>query len=413
MRLLLKFPTKSRPSQALAVLAKYVALATRKDLLTIIVSLDADDEPSCRAIPQWRALHPTLTVHVGPPGQGKIAAVNRNMPDPSTFDILLLGSDDMVPLVSGYDDIIREAMQTHFPDRDGVLHFNDGLQGPRLNTLVICGAPYYARFNYIYAPVYKSLYCDNEFMNEAIRLNKHVYQDQCIIKHEHPCGNPAVENDALYRVNDAFTHQDQQTYLRRKPVPAFDLSILICTMPVRAITFAALLAQIQAELLKFPAFKVEVLFDDTFPLAVGTKRNVLLARAQGKYCAFIDDDDEITKYYFSVLHTALVVQRAQNYDAVALNGRYYFNKQYVKPFIHSNKYQTYSEDARAFYRFPNHFNAIKTDIARRIWFPSISFSEDTEFATKLKQSQLIKREYTHNFVQYHYYFVHKPAANSV
>ncbi|NBQ56461.1 MAG: hypothetical protein EBU36_07500 [Verrucomicrobia bacterium] len=44
------------------------------------------------------------------PAEGKIAAVNRDVPSPDTFDILLLGSDDMIPMVKGYDDVIRQKM---------------------------------------------------------------------------------------------------------------------------------------------------------------------------------------------------------------------------------------------------------------------------------------------------------------
>jgi hypothetical protein len=77
-------------------------------------------------------------------------------------------------------------MTEHYPDTDGVLWFNDGYQGNRLNTLCILGKKYYDRFNYIYHPDYISVWCDNEFMDVANLLGKQIYFDDIIIRHEHP-----------------------------------------------------------------------------------------------------------------------------------------------------------------------------------------------------------------------------------
>ena len=65
-------------------------------------------------------------------------------------------------------------MSFNYPDTDGVLWFNDGFQGNRLNTLCILGKKYYERFNYIYHPDYISLYCDEEQTNVARNMNKMV-----------------------------------------------------------------------------------------------------------------------------------------------------------------------------------------------------------------------------------------------
>ena len=62
-----------------------------------------------------------------------------------------------------------------YPNTDGVLWFNDGNQGNRLNTLCILGKKYYERFNYIYHPDYTSLWADNEFMDVANLLNKQIF----------------------------------------------------------------------------------------------------------------------------------------------------------------------------------------------------------------------------------------------
>ena len=109
--------------------------------IKIIVSLDNDDTECILNIHKYSSIHPSIDVCVGS-SSGKVNAINRDIPDPSEFDILLLASDDMIPVVKGYDEIIRDSMTQFYPDTDGVLFFNDGYVGYRTNTLVICGSKY-------------------------------------------------------------------------------------------------------------------------------------------------------------------------------------------------------------------------------------------------------------------------------
>ena len=146
--------------------------------------------------------------------KSKIEAIN-NMPKNIEWDILLLISDDMIPQVNGWDNIIREDMQKYYPDLDGVLWYNDGYAGNRLNTLVCMSRKYYERFGYIYHPAYKSLYADNEFMEVANKLGKQTYIDNVIIKHEHPA-NTGKPYDERYRITESFYQEDKTTYEKRK-----------------------------------------------------------------------------------------------------------------------------------------------------------------------------------------------------
>jgi len=83
-----------------------------------------------------------------------------------------------------------------------VLWFNDGFSGQnRLITLSILGRKYFHRFNYLYYPGYKSVFCDNEFTDVARLLGKVVYIDQVIIQHQWVGAvNP---NDPLHRRNES------------------------------------------------------------------------------------------------------------------------------------------------------------------------------------------------------------------
>tara|TARA_R110000765_G_scaffold279134_1_gene376791 strand:- start:8993 stop:9520 length:528 start_codon:yes stop_codon:yes gene_type:complete len=148
--------------------------------------------------------------------KSKIQAINNDMGD-IDFDIVLLASDDMIPQIKGYDTIIKNKMEEFYPDTDGVLWFDDGNRGDGLNTLCILGKKYYDRFGYIYHPEYKSLWCDNEFMDVSKKLNKVKYINQVIIKHEHPdCGYG--DRDVIHKENYVNDSHDRDVYNKRKKI---------------------------------------------------------------------------------------------------------------------------------------------------------------------------------------------------
>jgi hypothetical protein len=378
----------------------------------IIVSIDEDDATMTNdVIGRAKSFHENIRVIKGP-SSGKVCAINRDMPDPSEFDILLLASDDMVPYVREYDRIIRDSMEQMYPDTDGVLFFNDGYSGRRLNTLVICGSKYYSRFGYIYHPEYKSLFCDNEFMDEANRLGKQTYYDQPIIKHEHYT-HIRARPDALYNLNEALYSEDEKVYHRRKKMlghvavrkpleenAKIDVSVMICTLPERRAMFEALLEDIE-NFKNLTSLNIEVLTDDTVGITTGAKRNLLVTRAKGTYCCFVDDDDKITPHYFKVIEDAILT--GNDYDSLVFNGRFYVNFAFDKPFHHALRYEDWSTGTKAYYRPPNHLNPIKTTIAKQVVYKHLMEEEDRDFSERLRDLKLINTEYNHDKVQYLYY----------
>jgi hypothetical protein len=141
-----------------------------------------------------------------------VQAINANMND-RNFDVVLLASDDMVPAIEGYDDIICTKMQEHFPNLDGCLHFNDGRVGRELNTLTIMGKKMYDHFGYIYHPDYVSLWCDNEFHDVTVAMGKSVYIDQVIIRH---AWIDVTGHDSLHRHNESYHGKDKRVYEKRR-----------------------------------------------------------------------------------------------------------------------------------------------------------------------------------------------------
>lgn len=217
LKILLKFPSRSRPDKLMLVYKKYIDFADDPDSIQGLITLDSDDITVTEELQQsLMAIHTNTIIKVGYSGN-KIAAVNRDMEHAGQFDVLLLASDDMIPIVKGYDTIIREKMTSLYPDTDGVLWFNDGYQGQRLNTLCILGKAYYDRFNYIYHPSYKSEWCDNEFTEVANQLGKQTYFERVIIRHEHPTTMPHLtRDDALYKKNTEMANGDYANYHQRK-----------------------------------------------------------------------------------------------------------------------------------------------------------------------------------------------------
>ena len=145
--------------------------------------------------------------------KSKIEAVNAGMRAFTQWDILVLVSDDMIPVVRGWDDIVVSDMVNRFPDLDGALNYNDGKREDGLCTLSIMGRSLYKRFGYIYHPAYKSEYCDNEFTEVCNALGKMARIDRVIVKHE---WYEATGKDDLFVRNRALNAVDKKTYARRK-----------------------------------------------------------------------------------------------------------------------------------------------------------------------------------------------------
>jgi hypothetical protein len=176
--------------------------------------MDLDDTKlNTDAVKDRLSTYQNLTYHYGN-SKTKIQAVNADIPD-NGWDIVVIVSDDMIPVVKDFDNIIRANFCKYFPDLDGCTWFFDGYV-KSICTLSIIGKKYYSKFNYIYHPAYQSLFCDNEFTEVAMLDKKMVYIDDCIIKHEHYCWTKETPLDELYKKNEALYSVDELVYKQRK-----------------------------------------------------------------------------------------------------------------------------------------------------------------------------------------------------
>ncbi len=223
MRIVIKFPTRGRPDKFTTTLERYINFLSGMHEVYFVVSFDHDDHTmnNDSMLSLFNRLNLENNHKIYPicgNSTGKVSAINADMDKVLALnpEVIVLVSDDMIPVLRGYDDIVAKNMIKYFPDTDGVLHFNDGSTGQDiLITLPVIGQKYFERFGYLYYPGYKSVYCDNEFTDVARLLGKVVYFEQTIIQHEWIGLNSP---DALHLYNESpeiYAH-DEPLYDERK-----------------------------------------------------------------------------------------------------------------------------------------------------------------------------------------------------
>ena len=214
MKILFKYPSRARSKWFQKTLELYYSKISEDCNFQFLITLDEDDESmNTPEVRKFLDCKPNLIYAYGK-SKTKIEACNADIDLANEWDILVLVSDDMLPIVNNFDKIIVDNMQEHFPDLEGALHFNDGLYGKdKTITLSIMGRKLYERFGYIYHPSYRSFYCDNEFTDEVYALGKAKYIPQIIVQHKWH-GGPNSK-DALYRRNSGMKC-DEAVYNRRK-----------------------------------------------------------------------------------------------------------------------------------------------------------------------------------------------------
>lgn len=215
----MKFTSRERPKQLIDCVQKYLDLASDTSKMIFLFTFDASDptvtEEFCKTLPS--PFKRTFISVTQGENQNKIEAINRDIDGlPIHWDILLNISDDQLPQVKGYDDIIRTSMPD---DLDASLWFHDGWQ-KKINTQEILGRKYYSHFNHVYYPGYKSFFCDNEATEIAAHLGKIRIFSECIVKHFHPGWDRSLngKRDDLYIRNDQHWNHDEELYKRRKVV---------------------------------------------------------------------------------------------------------------------------------------------------------------------------------------------------
>ena len=119
--------------------------ADKTEDVPFVISYDYDDAPMTPdVIAATQGLACEVLCFAGA-SKTKIEAVNADIDRVGGWDVLLVISDDMFCRRKGWDSLIIQNMNTHFPDTDGSLWFYDGSQR-KINTIPCLGRKYFYRF---------------------------------------------------------------------------------------------------------------------------------------------------------------------------------------------------------------------------------------------------------------------------
>ena len=215
MKILFKYPTRSRRDWFQKTLVTYYNMVSDNCDFEFVITLNNDDESMNDAKIRTFMDKIVNLSYVYGDHKTKIDACNADIDLKKDWDILILVSDDMIPIVKGFDQIIVELMEKYFPDTDGALHFNDGYCGGK-NTITysIIGRKLYEKIGYVYHPSYKSFWCDCEFTDVVRKMKKYHYDERIIVKHVWSGGKNS--KDPLYRRNTRMGEKDKSIYDTRK-----------------------------------------------------------------------------------------------------------------------------------------------------------------------------------------------------
>lgn len=404
--LLIKIPTRSRPSQFFKTLDTYYSNLSGTIPYTFLITCDAEDKRmNNKYVIRKLQKYPNLVFSFNG-NHTKVEAYNKDVGN-YKFDIVIAASDDIIPTVKNFDLIIYKIMKETFPDFDGALNINDGTIGRLCNTIPILGYKYYKRFDYIYHPAYKALVCDVELTNVSKILKKEKVVDQILMMHNHPAWGLAA-TDNLYQKNELYHLEDKRVFAERR-LRNFDLpqeeidratpklwSILICTTRDGA-QVDSLCATINSQIKALGLERhIEILYNTPAQCnyTIGLKRNLLLEQSSGKYVSFIDETDTIHDKYVELICEKLVKKP----DCINLSG---FMNNKNKKFIFSTRYSHPYEIDNQYFGPPTHINAIKRSIAAQFMFSEKHPGDDAFWSVQLNESGLLRTE---EFIEDSFYF---------
>lgn len=166
------------------------------------------------------------------------------------------------------------------------------------------------------------------------------------------------------------------------------LSILICSVPIRAVKLYLLVDSLRKQILMARLEdKVEIIsLMDCKRMTVGDKRNYLKDLCDGDYMCYIDDDDKVSADYV----TSIMEGIKSGADVITFEGLYLKNGTVSQKMIYTTMKGDIDE-RDVLYRLPNHFCPVRREIYKQCNFTPKSFGEDKDYANEI--NKLINNEY--------------------
>lgn len=213
LKILFKYPSRGRRQRFLDGMHSIVTNLADSENYQILVTADENDSEMDFTKHEFPNFKNTIIVHGK--SDSKVHAINKDMEFADKWDIIVNHADDMRWLFYGFDDIIRQ--QFSDGDLDKLIHIPDQDAGQALQTMYIAGRTYYERFNFIYNPVYESLFCDNEVHEIAVMLGKYHYVNATgLLAHLNPAYGHLEKDDLFLSQQKTGWSKDMQTFNERK-----------------------------------------------------------------------------------------------------------------------------------------------------------------------------------------------------
>ena len=147
--------------------------------------------------------------------------------------------------------------------------------------------------------------------------------------------------------------------------------------------------------------KVEILVEPERDMTIGAKRNLLVARATGKYLVHVDDDDQVNPSY-----VARILEAAERDPDVITLGVFYNEPNGITSHWHfSIEYTDMVRKESVLMMYPTHLCPMRESIARLYKFQHTNIGEDMSWSKAIKQTGLLKTE-IHIGPMYHYLYRH-------
>lgn len=188
------------------------------------------------------------------------------------------------------------------------------------------------------------------------------------------------------------------------------LSILIPTIYGREQQFSLLYKKLEQQLYREGIWnEVEIVSEcDDRTLTIGAKRQLLAEKGVGLFEVYIDDDDDVPDdYCLSIWQT---IKNNPDIDCIGFLQQCTFNNS--KPVLASlsNQWTDWGENKGRFryVRTPFFPTPIKREHILAIGYSDIRYGEDHDFARRLKQAGLCKKEHFIDKIMYFYKYVHQP-----
>jgi len=220
MKLFIKFASRGRQDKFFETLDRYMDVSDNHDLY-FLFSFNEDDEVMNNVEVKERLSNlfkdrdnmNYYTIYED--YTNKIEAINHlayEFSEQVKPDIMIMGSDDLVPLMSGWDEVlVKEFEKVGIEDLDFALHTRNYQWETKLDINCIMGKKYFDRFGFFYNPEYKSIYSDNEYTFIAKKLNRWYWTEQVIMKHDH-------KMDETFARNSKYDKRDHDVWVKREVI---------------------------------------------------------------------------------------------------------------------------------------------------------------------------------------------------